>query len=193
MSRNTGKRCLLHTCCAPCASYVLEYLTPQYDCTLFFYNPNISTKLEYDKRLDELFRYNKDAGFNADIIDGGYDGNIFENAVIGLEDAPERGPRCDICFRLRLAKTAELASDFDLFATTLTVSPHKNTTQINTIGASFEKYLPSDFKKNNGYKRSIELSKQYNLYRQNFCGCRYSVNSCGQRPPVFSRGSLTCS
>ncbi|MDR0918489.1 MAG: epoxyqueuosine reductase QueH [Oscillospiraceae bacterium] len=170
------EKILLHCCCAPCTSYVLEFLSQDYDCTLFFYNPNISTKIEYDKRLDELFRYNKDAGFNVPIIEFGYEENIFYNAVKGYEKEPERGKRCEICFRLRLSKTAELfpKNDFAFFTTTLTVSPHKNVTQINTVGAEFEGYRSSDFKKKNGYKRSIELSKQYNLYRQNFCGCVFS-------------------
>lgn len=168
-------RILLHTCCAPCASAVIERLKNENDLTLFFYNPNISSFSEYQKRLDELYRFNRLAGHNLPLLEIGYDGGVFETAVIGCENEPERGRRCDICFRIRLEKTAEIFdSKYDNFTTTLTVSPHKNAGTINAIGTEYGGYSPSNFKKNDGYKRSIELSKIYNLYRQNFCGCKYS-------------------
>jgi predicted adenine nucleotide alpha hydrolase (AANH) superfamily ATPase len=186
------EKLLLHTCCAPCSSYVLEYLAPKYDITCFFYNPNISDFQEYQKRLDELSRYNKQGGFNFPIIDGGYEVGAFENAVTGLEKEPERGRRCEVCFRMRLAKTAEFFGEFFRqtaekstenihktpefvgFTTTLTISPHKSAPKINEIGSEFSGYMPSDFKKKGGYQRSIVLSREFNLYRQNFCGCRFS-------------------
>lgn len=169
---------LLHACCAPCASYCLEYLAPYFDITILYYNPNITDKDEYAKRLAELRRLAHEFGFN--VIDGGYDANIFFEHSKGLEQEPERGKRCEKCFSLRLAKTKELASDkYEYFASTLTLSPLKNATLINTIGSTLQedgkaKYLPTDFKKKGGYLRSIELSKKYNLYRQNYCGCVFS-------------------
>lgn len=171
----------LHVCCAPCASYVLEYLSSYFEITAFFYNPNI----EYDeckKRYDELERLislmpleNK-----VNLLPFEYNDD-FSEVASGYEDAPEGGARCARCFTLRLDKTAKLAKEmnFDYFTTTLSISPHKNSELLNKIGeAAGEKYgiphLPCDFKKKNGYKRSIELSNKYNLYRQNFCGCVYS-------------------
>lgn len=168
---------LLHACCAPCASYCIEYLAPHFDLTLFYYNPNITEHNEYDKRLKELERFAHEFGVN--VIDGGFDQNTFFEHTKGLEQEPERGNRCAVCFDLRLRKTAETASGkFDYFATTLTLSPLKNATLINAIGkgipAEGTLYLPTDFKKREGYKRSIELSNKYGLYRQNYCGCIYS-------------------
>lgn len=176
-------RLLLHACCAPCASASLEYLTKYFDITLFFYNPNISEKAEFDKRLRELEKFVAAAPFakGIEIIAPEYYHNVFLEKAAGLEDAREGGERCKGCFELRLLKTAELAKEkkFDYFATTLTISPLKNAEMINTIGLKFSEeigtaYLPTDLKKAERYKRSIELSKEYALYRQNFCGCEFS-------------------
>lgn len=175
---------LLHSCCAPCSSYVLEYLSQYFSITVFFYNPNINTEEEYIYRLKEQKRFINE--FNSvnpiNFIDGDYDTKLFLNTVQGLEDEPERGKRCIKCFELRLNKTAQTAKElsFDYFATTLTLSPLKDAVVINNLGNSLSQkygisYLCSDFKKKNGYKRSIELSKEYNLYRQNYCGCKFSL------------------
>ena len=169
---------LLHACCAPCASYCLEYLSGVFDVTLFYYNPNITDEKEYELRLNELRRLARE--FDVRVIDGEYDGKVFFEYSKGLEQEPERGKRCEKCFTLRLQKTKEVAGkNYDYFATTLTLSPLKNAELINAIGVSLEsngeaKYLATDFKKKGGYLRSIELSKQYDLYRQNYCGCIYS-------------------
>lgn len=176
-------RLLLHSCCAPCSSYVLEYLLKFFDVTVFYYNPNISPAEEYYKRAREQERFCRENrfGYDIDVITAEYKPEEFYSAVAGLEAAPEGGARCGVCFRLRLEKTAELAKreNFEYFCTTLTVSPHKNAAVINRIGGELaEKYgikwLPSDFKKKEGYKRSIELSHEYGLYRQNWCGCEFS-------------------
>ena len=177
---------LLHVCCAPCSSYVLEYLNEYFDITVFYYNPNISNIEEYEKRLKEEERFVSIYPFNKEIkvIKGKYDNDEFETVIKGLENEKEGGARCFKCYRLRLEKTAQYAHDnnFDYFTTTLTISPYKNASKLNEIGKELEseyhvKYLLSDFKKKNGYKRSIELSKEYNLYRQDFCGCIYSVKN----------------
>lgn len=174
---------LLHVCCAPCCSYVLEYLHKYFNITLYFYNPNISTKEEYNLRADELKRFVKEFGLedSVKVIIENYENIDFYEAIKGLENHKEGGARCFVCYELRLEKTAVLAKKemFDYFCTTLTISPLKNSNKLNEIGLELEqkygiKYLCSDFKKKNGYKRSIELSKEYNLYRQNFCGCVYS-------------------
>lgn len=176
-------RVLLHSCCAPCSSYVIEYLSRYFYLTILYYNPNISPQDEYTKRKNEQVRLIREMGtqYKVDIIDCDYDNEVYENLVKGLELEPERGRRCEVCFYLRLEKTAITAKEleYDYFGTTLTVSPYKNCVMINEIGNSIGdklgiKYLVSDFKKRNGYKRSIELSREYNLYRQNFCGCKYS-------------------
>jgi len=183
---NIKPRLLLHSCCAPCSSYVIEYLTKYFDITILYYNPNISPVSEYLKRKEEQIRLinSIDKVNELNIIDCDYDNDIFEDKIKGLEDEPERGKRCLVCFRLRLEETAKVASNkgYDYFGTTLTVSPYKNSDIINSIGLELSdkysiKYLVSDFKKNNGYKRSIELSKIYNLYRQNYCGCKYSKDN----------------
>lgn len=169
---------LLHACCAPCASYCLEYLSGVFDVTLFYHNPNITDEKEYELRLNELRRLARE--FDVRVIDGEYDGKVFFEYSKGLEQEPERGKRCEKCFTLRLQKTKEVAGkNYDYFATTLTLSPLKNAELINAIGVSLEsngeaKYLATDFKKKGGYLRSIELSKKYNLYRQNYCGCVFS-------------------
>lgn len=174
---------LLHGCCAPCSSACLEYLNKYFDITLFFYNPNILPRAEFDKRLLEAKRLINEMPFENDvkIIDGEYDYSRFLDIARGLESVPEGGERCFKCYALRLEETARLAKElgFDYFCTTLSISPLKNSQKINEIGFKIAdkygvKWLPSDFKKKEGYKRSIELSRQYNLYRQNFCGCVYS-------------------
>lgn len=183
----TPPRLLLHSCCAPCSSYVLEYLRRYFEITVLYYNPNISMEAEYQKRVEEQKRliaaYNQqdDSGLPISVIEGDYEPEAFFGIAKGLEQCPEGGERCFACYELRLRKTAELAKEMrqDYFATTLTVSPLKNAAKLNEIGGRLaEEYqipwLPSDFKKKNGYKRSIELSAEYELYRQNYCGCIYS-------------------
>lgn len=176
-------RLMLHSCCAPCSSYVIEYLNPYFDITVLYYNPNISPVEEYEKRKAEQIRFIKefDSVNPVHICDCDYDGKKYEEAIKGLENEPEGGLRCVKCFYLRLEETAKTAKklNFDYFCTTLSISPLKNAELLNKIGKSLSekydiKYLPSDFKKREGYKRSVELSKKYNLYRQNFCGCVYS-------------------
>ncbi|MBR3173314.1 MAG: epoxyqueuosine reductase QueH [Eubacterium sp.] len=180
---NAKPTLLLHACCAPCSSYCLEYLSKTFDITVLFYNPNIESEMEFNKRVDELIRFIDECrsieGVNLEILD--YDNSEFYNAVEGLEDEKEGGVRCFKCYELRLRKTAEYAKEhnFEYITTTLTISPHKNSEKINEIGLKVAdeyglKYLLSDFKKNDGFKRSIELSKEYDLYRQSFCGCEFS-------------------
>ena len=174
---------LLHSCCAPCSSYCIEYLSNYFNITIYYYNPNISPIEEYEKRKNEQIKFINEfkTKNKLNIIDSDYNYDDFLNVINGLENEPEGGSRCSKCYLLRMDKTAKKASDlkYDYFATTLTVSPYKNSKKINEIGYLLEKkykikYLPSDFKKKNGYKRSIELSKEYNLYRQNYCGCVFS-------------------
>ncbi|MEE1240007.1 MAG: epoxyqueuosine reductase QueH [Acutalibacteraceae bacterium] len=173
---------LLHACCAPCSSASLEYLVKYFDITLFFYNPNISSAEEFNKRLSELERFTKECPFanGIRVISPEYNHREFLDAAAGLENAKEGGKRCEQCFRLRLNKTAEQAekSGYEYFATTLTISPLKNAEKINSCGEAAVIgnviYLPTDLKKRERYKRSIELSKQYGLYRQSFCGCEFS-------------------
>ena len=181
MSLPEGKKptLLLHSCCGPCSSYVLEYLTRYFDVTVLFYGPNIQPEAEYDKRLHyqrEVMKH-----IPAKLLECEYDGAAFEEIARGLEAEPEGGKRCTACFLLRLEETAKRAAEggFDYYCTTLTVSPHKDPERINAIGAAMgERYgvrwLPSDFKKRNGYLRSIQLAKEYGLYRQDWCGCRFS-------------------
>ena len=177
------KTILLHSCCAPCSSHVISFLTNYFNITILYYNPNISPESEYLKRKDEQIRLIKNLNTKnkLDYLDCDYDNNLYESKILGLETCPEGGNRCHICFNLRLSKTAQLAKElnYDYFCSTLTVSPHKNSQIINEIGLKIEKeynikWLPSDFKKNEGYKNSIALSKKYNLYRQDYCGCIYS-------------------
>lgn len=174
---------LLHSCCAPCSSYCLEYLSEFFKITILYYNPNITEKEEYLKRVNEQQRLIKELPCKYEIkfIEGDYNPNLFFAISKGLENEPERGNRCSKCYELRMRETAMIAKklNFDYFATTLTLSPYKNSSKVNEIGENLEnelniKYLYSDFKKKNGYKRSIELSKIYNLYRQDYCGCIYS-------------------
>ena len=174
---------LLHACCAPCSSYCLEYLSSYFDITVLYYNPNIESESEFNKRAGELERFVEECktikAVNVVIID--HESSEFYNAVEGMENFAEGGERCFKCYELRLRKTAKYAKEnvYDYITTTLTISPHKNAEKINEIGLSLAKefgikYLLSDFKKNNGFKRSIELSEEYNLYRQNYCGCEFS-------------------
>ena len=184
LSKLKGKeKILLHSCCAPCSSHVITFLTNYLDITILYYNPNISPKSEYEKRKKEQIKLINEIRTNhkLDIIDCDYDNDKYEELIKGYEECPERGERCTICFNLRLEETAKKAKElnYDYFGTTLTVSPYKNSQLINEIGLELEKkykvkWLCSDFKKENGYKDSIELSKKYNLYRQNYCGCKYS-------------------
>jgi hypothetical protein len=175
---------LLHSCCAPCSSRCIEFLSDYFDITVLYYNPNISPEEEYKKRKEEQIRFLKEfpSKNKLDILDVEYNYNDFLNIAKGLENVKEGGARCFKCYKLRLEKTAILAkqNNFDYFATTLTVSPYKNSKVLNEIGALLEEkynipYLYSDFKKKEGYKRSIELAKKYNLYRQDYCGCIYSM------------------
>lgn len=174
---------LLHSCCAPCSSYVLEYLSKYFKITIFYYNPNIYPQEEYQKRLNEQKMLITQMKFknNVDIIEGNYDSSIFFDMAKGLENLKEGDERCFKCYELRLREALKIAeiNDFDYFTTTLSISPFKNAEKLNSIGSRISKdskvkYLYSDFKKKEGYKRSIELSKQYNLYRQDYCGCIFS-------------------
>ncbi len=174
---------LLHACCAPCSSYVLEYLSEYFAITVLFYNPNIEPEDEYRARAEELKRLIREMPFRHEVVylEGNYEPERFHAAAAGYEEAPEGGPRCARCFRLRLKEAAEYADrlGMDYFTTTLTISPLKNAQILNRIGAEIAEscsaaFLPSDFKKRGGYQRSIELSREYDLYRQNFCGCVYS-------------------
>lgn len=174
---------LLHSCCGPCSSYVIKTLTPYFDITVLYYNPNIEPKEEYLKRKEEQIRFIKEfKNINKlSFIDSDYDNEKFKKLAKGLEHEHEGGARCIKCYYERLNKTALVAqvNDFDFFCTTLTVSPYKNSTKINEIGAILEekygiKYLYSDFKKKDGYKESIRLSQEFRLYRQDYCGCNYS-------------------
>ncbi len=174
---------LLHSCCAPCSSYTIEYLSQYFSITVLYYNPNISEQAEYEKRKAEQIRLinSMPVKNKVDFLDCRYDSGEFFDIAKGYEDCREGGERCFRCYRLRLEKTARTARDngFDYFCTTLSISPLKNAQKINQIGYETEKkygvaWLPSDFKKREGYKRSIELSKVFDLYRQNYCGCIYS-------------------
>ncbi|MBQ4136753.1 MAG: epoxyqueuosine reductase QueH [Clostridia bacterium] len=176
---------LLHVCCAPCSSYVLEYLSTYFDITVYFYNPNIDTETEFRYRADEEKRFISEMGLSNTVryTEGEYDNAEFLKIARGLENAPEGSERCVKCFNLRLEKSAIRAKEggFDYFTTTLSISPLKNSNLLNMIGKSLSekydvKYLYSDFKKKNGYKRSVELSRKYNLYRQSYCGCAFSKN-----------------
>ena len=180
----------LHSCCAPCSSYVLEYLSKYFKITVFYYNPNIYPDDEYEKRVSEQERLTKElpARYPVTFCSGPYDKERFYDAVRGLEHTGEGHERCFACFRLRLAEAARLAAEggYDYYTTTLTISPMKDARKLNEIG-SMEgerygvKYLPSDFKKKNGYKRSTELSAIYGLYRQNYCGCVFSWQESRRR------------
>lgn len=176
-------RLFLHACCAPCSSYVLEYLSGYFEITVFYYNPNISPKEEYQKRVEEITRLIGEMSFKhpVKLVEGAYHPEEFYEMARGLEDVPEGGERCFRCYRMRMEEAARLAAEggYDYFATTLSISPLKNAAKINEIGEELSgiyhvSHLPSDFKKKNGYKRSVELSAEHGLYRQNYCGCVFS-------------------
>lgn len=178
---------LLHSCCAPCSSYVLEYLGQYFNITILYYNPNISDKTEYEKRVTEQTRLIREmpVRYPVSFLEGYYDPTEWERAIKGLEHLGERSARCYACYHLRLEYAAKVAKEkgFDYFTTTLSISPYKNAVWLNEIGENMSEvyqipYLYADFKKKNGYKRSIELSAQYHLYRQNYCGCSYSRSEC---------------
>ena len=190
------KRLLLHACCAPCSSYCLEYLREAFALTVFFYNPNLTEQEEYRRRVEEEKRLialmnGQEGSSQIEILEGRYEPERFLEAAKGLETCKEGGERCFRCFALRLGETARVAAEdgFDFFTTSLTISPLKNSALLNRIGAQEgERYgvrfLPSDFKKNNGYLRSTQLSRLYGLYRQNYCGCIYSkVEASDRRQP----------
>ncbi len=184
LKNNIGKKVLLHSCCGPCSSYCIKELAKYVKVTILYYNPNIEPIEEYNKRKETQINLIKDyqkEGIDVDYIDVDYENEVYRNYVLGLENEVEGGSRCTKCFTLRLTRTASLAAalNYDFFATTLTVSPHKNSKLINEIGLEIEKklkirFLPSDFKKREGYKKSIEYSKEYELYRQDYCGCLFS-------------------
>ncbi|MGN0601098.1 MAG: epoxyqueuosine reductase QueH [Oscillospiraceae bacterium] len=181
---------LVHSCCAPCSSYVLEYLSQYFKITVFYYNPNIYPKEEYLKRVAEQKRLISQlpAKNPVDFIEGRFDDKEFYSAVKGLENIPEGGERCFACYKLRLEETAKIAKEknFDWFTTTLSISPYKNAQKLNEISTELSqiyqvKNLPADFKKKEGYKRSITLSAEYNLYRQDYCGCVFSQQERSDR------------
>lgn len=183
---------LLHACCAPCSSYVLEYLTHYFRITLFYYNPNITPETEYQKRIQELKRFIQEAGYEKKgqviLLEGAYNPDCFFAMAKGMEELPERSIRCYHCYELRMKEAARKAAELkaDYFTTTLSISPHKNAQWINEIGERLEAeygvaHLPSDFKKKGGYLRSIALSEEYHLYRQNYCGCVFSKQSADEK------------
>lgn len=183
---NRAPSLLLHSCCAPCSSYVLEYLSNYFYITVFYYNPNIYPESEYTKRIleQQTLIGNIKGKYPVSFIAGNYDKDRFYEMAKGLEDVKEGGARCLKCYELRLREAARIAEEggFEYFTTTLSISPLKNAARLNEIGARLEKeyqvrYLPSDFKKKNGYKRSIELSKEFGLYRQDYCGCEFSIRN----------------
>lgn len=187
---NKVPRLLLHSCCAPCSSYVLEYLSNYFEITVFYYNPNISWKEEYEKRVEEERRLIRSMSFRYPVTmeEGEYCPELFYEMAKGLEKVPEGGERCFGCYRMRLERTARKAMEekYDYFTTTLSISPLKNARKLNEIGQELEgiyqvPYLLSDFKKKNGYQRSIELSREYELYRQNYCGCSFSKAEAMER------------
>lgn len=182
---NIIPKLLLQVCCAPCSSYVLELLSNYFQITILYYNPNIYPYQEYQKRLNEVYKIVKliHGKYPVNIMEIAYDSVSFDRLSVGLENEPEGGIRCHKCYFLRMEKTAMLAKkyNYDYFTTTLSISPYKNAQVLNRIGEVLEekyqiKYLYADFKKKEGYKRSIELSKEYNLYRQEYCGCKYSLS-----------------
>ena len=193
---------LLHSCCAPCSSYVLAYLSRYFDITVFYYNPNIYPEEEYDKRVKEQERLigmlNAEADGHIRFIKGDYSPGVFFDMAKGLEDEPEGGNRCFACYELRMREAAEtaVAGGYDYFATTLSISPLKNADKINETGERLAaeygvKHLPSDFKKKDGYKMSCELSRQYDLYRQDYCGCVYSKRERRQQSVLPQTESAT--
>ena len=194
MKEGVVPRLFLHSCCAPCSSYVLEYLSKYFYITVFYYNPNISPREEYEKRVDEVCCLIKKMQFvnPVEFVEGRYEPEKFYEMAKGLEDSPEGHERCFKCYRMRLEEAARLAKEggFDYFTTTLSISPLKNAGKINEIGEELAgiyqvSHLPSDFKKKNGYKRSVELSHEYGLYRQNYCGCVFSRREAAAKTAVL--------
>ena len=184
---DTRPTLLLHSCCGPCSSYVITYLNDYFDITVLYYNPSIYPTAEYEHRkavqLDLIEKINRDASHKVLFIDSDYDHDSFLKIAAGHEWEPECGERCFNCYRQRLSETGRVAAEkgFDYFCSTLSVSPHKNAIVLNEIGQEISgqtgvAWLPSDFKKKEGYKRSIELSKVYDLYRQDYCGCEFSMS-----------------
>ena len=172
---STKKKVLLHVCCAPCAAHPVEDLLNEYEVALYYSNSNIYPKEEYDKRLS--FAKQIAGEYNVDLFVDAYDHQEWLEWIKGLENEPEKGKRCEKCFEFNLKRTAAFAKQkkFDFFTTTLTVSPHKSSKKIFAIGEETDIFLTKDFKKKNGFKRSIELSEKFNLYRQNYCGCEFSI------------------
>ena len=190
VSKTEPPRLLLHACCAPCSSYVLSYLSQYFSITILFYNPNITDAEEYEKRKEELLRLIQELPVlnPISVLEAPWDPESFFAVSRGLEDCPEGGQRCFACYRLRLEKTAQFAQEngFDWFTTTLSISPLKSAAKINEIGEELAqqygvRHLPSDFKKKGGYQQSIVLSKEYHLYRQNYCGCIFSQREAAQK------------
>ena len=182
-NKDKTPKLLLHSCCAPCSSYVLEYLTNYFEITILFYNPNITIEEEYLKRLNEIKKLVETIPHKnkIEVVEGRYNPQEFLDIAKGLEDLKEGGERCFKCYRLRQEESAKYAKEnnYDFFTTTLSISPHKNADKLNEIGEELSSiyqvnYLYADFKKKGGYQRSIELSKEYDLYRQDYCGCIYS-------------------
>ncbi len=181
--QNKRPRLLLHTCCGPCSSYVLEYLSQYFAITVYYYNPNIDTAHEHALRIQEQAALIDKMHLDVQFVGVEYEPKIYYQAVKGLENEREGGKRCDVCFMLRLEKSAQYAKEhgFDYFTTSLSISPLKNSQKLNNIGKILEekygvRYLESDFKKRGGYQRSVVLSKKYNMYRQDYCGCIFSKN-----------------
>lgn len=191
---------LLHSCCAPCSSYVIEYLSSYFKMTVFYYNPNLYPDEEYEKRVQEQIRFIErfPAKHPVGFLSGDFEKERFYEAVKGLEREAEGGARCFACYRLRLMETARMAKELgmDYFTTTLSISPLKNAVKLNEIGEELAKeygavYLPSDFKKKNGYRRSVELSKEYGMYRQDYCGCVFSYESRQLQKESFGVRKMT--
>ncbi len=181
---------LLHACCAPCSTYTLEYLSRCFEITIYFYNPNIDTEEEYELRLEELNRLIKEMPLRnkVSLISGTYEPERFYKSAEGMETLSEGGARCFYCYSLRISEAAKAAKEnnMDYFTTTLSISPHKDAEWINSLGEKYEKeyeipYLYADFKKNGGFHRSTELSKEYGLYRQDYCGCKFSKTEAEKR------------
>ena len=202
MADQQKKKLLLHACCGPCSSACLERLSPDWDITVFYYNPNITDRAEYEARERELASFLSrwqpaDAQAPVAHLSGSYDVQDYYSCVAGLEQEPEGGERCRSCFALRLAKTAERAKElgFDAFDTTLTISPHKNYRTIAEIGEALAAeygidYLAGDYKRQDGYRRSVALSKEYGLYRQDYCGCEFSKAEAEQRRALRQGGEV---
>lgn len=186
LPKNKTPKLLLHACCGPCSSYILDYLTTYFDITILYYNPNIYPEEEYTRRLEEALRLSKEMLLknNIKFIEDKYNPDEYYNYIKGMENLGEKSQRCYNCYKLRMEHAAKYAKEnnYDFFTTTLSISPHKNAIWINEIGEMLEKkydikYLYSDFKKNDGYKKSLEFSKKYNLYRQTYCGCKFSYEA----------------